>query len=161
MAVENIAGEAKLYYFTTAQWGAISNTAAITAAELATGTDITGTVESEELIDRTGFKNQTSSVDTPGYASRDVANIPGRRTKGAGMLRYNSDPEDTAIKDLLSDNTTGALLWAPHGTATGDDYEAQTIRVMDNSFDDPTENGAQTYAVECSQGITIKGTLAA
>lgn len=154
-------GVGKLYFFSTAEWAAISDTSAIDTTELATGTDVTGAPEAEHLATLAGFKNQTSSIEMAGMGSRQVPSIPGRITKGTGTVGFWYDDTTQTIFDLFADNTDGALLWAPAGITAGDNYEAQTIKVMDRSFDPPADNAATSFTVEVSQGITIKGTLTA
>ncbi|MEM7096192.1 MAG: hypothetical protein AAF567_24515 [Actinomycetota bacterium] len=157
---ENPAGVAKLYYFTPAQWDGFADLAALTVANIESGTDITGAAETEELAERSGWKPQASTVDTPGMASKPISNIPGRSTKGVGMLRYYSDPTETTIRSLLNVGKDGGLVYCPHGVTVGYGYEATSFEVMTNTFDEVGETAAQTYTVECSQGLTISGTVA-
>lgn len=91
-----------------------------TQAELAAGTDLIGTKQTEELIQINGWQKDTESIPTPGYAGTDVGSLAGSSSYGASSLVHRADDTSEVIYTALDETTT--LQWvafAQQGFSSG------------------------------------------
>lgn len=96
--------------------------AAMTAAEVAAGTDLIGATDSEELEGIQGFEVQPSSLPMPGYASIKVGTLPGEQNYPDSRLSFYLDDTVKTIYDTFDPLTNGFLALMHDGEDVGDEY---------------------------------------
>ena len=162
MARFMIRGKVALVHFSDAQYGAIGTSTAITAAELATGTNVLRQVANggECARDLEGFNLEPSTIDVPDLCSSVTGTIPGEITTGSASITYYDDDVSTPIKTFMARGLTGYLLTAPRGTASGAPYKLWPMTVIDNTDALDGGNVAHTYMVTLAIGEPEVGVFA-
>lgn len=133
-----------------------SDTAAPTQAELGAGVDLVGTSQAEELEGISGFEVQSNSIATPGYASKEVGNVPGDQTYPTSSMSFYKDDTVTTIYDALADDESGWVCIMQDGQASGEEVDIFPVTVA-SRVRRPGRNAANIFDVNFSVGVPFKG----
>lgn len=137
-----------------------SSPTAPTQAELAAGTDLVGTKQTEELAEIQGFEPSPSSIPTPGYASSTTGNVAGELTYPDAVMSFYKDSNSSTIYDLLVEGLEGWIAMGLDGFASGEEIEIFPVGVVSN-VRRKARNAPNIFDVTLSTDAPFKGTQAA
>lgn len=155
--MSNISAEGNEKYVSLAS--APASLAAITAAELAAGTDMMGTPGDEVMKDVSGFELSSSVRDTPNMASLVSGSVPGPQSIGLVNFMFNRGTADQTLFDLWSAGDEVWIVKHYGDGSAGDDYEVINATAMNKV----TSSGAGLveFTVPFSAHSYSTGTVAA
>lgn len=131
-----------------------------TQAEITAGDDLLGSKSGEALAGITGFQPSVSVYDTPDYVDARVGNVGGTVTYPQSSLMFYADDTSTTLRDLLSVDTNGFLVFGFNGSAQGEESQVFTASVVSNEYD-PNPGQATMFEVAFSIAAPTKGVFGA
>ena len=119
MAAFVLDGRIKVYWFDTVP----TVPTAPTQAQITGADNVTGTKQTEELIEINGFEKTPSTLPLAGYAGREVGALAGEVTYAQSSLAFRKDSTATTTYTLLIDDAEGWLGFAQDGAGVGKEME--------------------------------------
>jgi len=134
--------------------------AAPTQTQLNAGVDLVGSSQDEELAEIDGWAVESSTIETPGFASNRVGNVGGDQTYPDSMFAFYKDSVVTDIYDALEDGETGWVVIMLDGQGSGRESEVFPATVL-SRVRRKVRDEAGMFDVNFSIGVPVLGTQAA
>lgn len=112
-------GRLKLYWFTSLP----GTPTAVTQAQITAATAVTGTKQTEELIEINGWEKSAATIPVPGYAGRSVGSLAGEITYAQSSLAWRKHATTTTTYTLFVDDAVGWMGFALDGAGVGKEME--------------------------------------
>lgn len=142
MARFTIRGNVRVYSIVT-----VTVPAAITAAQVTAGTNVTGVAEAEAIAAMEGWETSPSTINVPDVLSLTTGNIPGENTFGAASITYYTDTATNAAWDLFVEGFLTNIVIFPRGIGTGNDYTLFSVQVTNRTRMLATGNEAERHKI--------------
>lgn len=118
-----------------------------TRAEITAGTDLTN-----EIADLSGWTVTSAMINAPDLGRRFVSQIGGRTNVEASSLTFYADLGGDDVRAVLPRDTTGYIVFADQGDATG--LPADVFPVKVTSVGKVRSTGEQAFQITITFAIT-------